>query len=86
MFGREPCHLARALIQAPVGPIHWVWQGGSPLRNPSLIDRQTFEQTVEVPAGGYAYWYIRGAPVGLSIQAADVDLKEHHQVLLMRLR
>lgn len=61
---------------------------GNPLPDTHVMQRGgAFDQAVQVPAGGYAYWYIpAGGGQGVSMQASGVGLTPHHQVRLTRLR
>lgn len=54
----------------------------------AVVDRdQGLDADVSVPAGGYVYWYIPAEDgKGLSLQADNVNLQEHHQVRIIRLR
>lgn len=57
------------------------------VKSSQVIDRdQGMSEVAHVPAGGYAYWYIPAGTRGISLQADNVDLREHHQVRLTRLR
>lgn len=47
---------------------------------------QEFDEEITVPAGGFAYWYIPGNGEGVSLEAQDLGMKEHHEVTVTRIR